>query len=70
MNRNEYIMYGSPEYEPDYKRKSQHVVPTILWAGTMLVFFCYYVMALVPLTRPTLAGPTPMEPTIQRLTPA
>ena len=43
MNRNEYIMYGSPEYEPDYKRKSQHVVPTLIWCGTMMYYFCYYV---------------------------
>ena len=42
MNRNEYMMYGSPEYQPEVARKSQHVVPTIIWAGTMLYFFCHY----------------------------
>ena len=42
MNRNEYMMYGSPEYQPEVARKSQHVVPTIIWAGTMIYFFCYY----------------------------
>ena len=48
MNRNEYLMYGSPEYEPDYKRKSQHVVPTLIWAGTMLYFYCLYVSSTGP----------------------
>jgi len=48
MNRNEYIMYGSPEYEPDYKRKSQHVIPTLIWAGTMMYFYCYWVSYTSP----------------------
>ena len=41
--RNEYLMYGSPEYDPEPKRKLTHVIPTIIWAGTMLYFFCAFV---------------------------
>ena len=48
MNRNQYIMYGSPEYEPDYKRKSQHVMPTLIWCGTMLYYFCFYISYTSP----------------------
>jgi hypothetical protein len=50
--RNEYVIYGSPEYDPDVKRKSTHVVPTLIWAGTMLYFYCAYVNYVSPYQEP------------------
>ena len=41
-------MYGSPEYDPDYKRKMQHVAPTLFWCGTMLHYFIFYISYTSP----------------------
>lgn len=44
----DYIIFGSSEYDPNIKRKLHHVIPTIIWAATMMYFFCYWVSKLNP----------------------
>ena len=41
--RNEYLMYGGPEYDPDFKRKTMILLPSFAWSGAMLIFFIYFV---------------------------
>ena len=48
MNSPKYMMVSSPELVPNYTRKFTYVVTALVWAGTMLGYYCYWVSYTSP----------------------